>query len=840
MSRYSQTSTLVKSSTNFNKVLKKNRKTLKNKRTLVGFTKNQHLIEIDEEDRTMSSQVIGQSNSGKSYLIEGLLRQNILAGEGLFLLDPHGTIYHRLLNFCLSLPDKNRAKVLERLVLFNPSEERSTLGYDPFRLPADFHKKPSTTQHALIQTKASDLKNLILQIEGLNPENARVLSDWLEGIFYLIIELQLNHHEIFELVEMVPNHWPREAIVERSKNPLIKKRFKQLNDLKPRDIAVELRSTYLRVKTYFQNSAILNMLSHDSTLNFLEAMNTQKIVLCNFKQNPFLPDEVRKILGSIMLYDIAKSAHYRPEKARPLFTLAIDECPHYLTSNVIDSIFEHRKRGISVLLGHQELEQLEKPHDHLFAQTILDHCQSKYVFRLGYQNALIMAPRLFTHNLQKEIKDEIYTTQYVPQLKKVIQEEFQDVQSFGNSYQHVQGNVQRLSEEQQRVQQAQIQHQESDGTSEEDRHAIEHSHGNRRHTSRQWSKETQKEKGLQIIQDVFSEISGQNITQSNQRQGKEKQTGHKDLSSIGHKHSKGKQQEQSTTHKQSERQSSMSQNNLDSQQQISSKHLTPTESQEQYINASGKRESKEQGNSHETQQSDLEKQLSNFEDYNDSTHSEECSEFLKQVSEHIEQKLSSTKNGKKESVINSQTHKEIMRFVETKGVEYFQQKVKKHTQSKTKQKSFSKSLAQTFIKKYAQNISQESQIKQEESQNQESKQISVRKNVWITDHTPQIQLSSRTHYSLQELDRMDAKKLTALSQGQFYFKAAEELNALLLRSIQLESTEELENYSIYHPLVYQALSHVHPFMAYHQAPLPSPLLNANSNNAILRKKKKHP
>src|SRR5437867_1272331 len=76
------------------------------------FRADRRLFGIRRADRRAHMYVIGKTGTGKSTLIETLIRQNLVAGEGLALLDPHGDLVERVL---AGMPDRRRGD----LVYFN-------------------------------------------------------------------------------------------------------------------------------------------------------------------------------------------------------------------------------------------------------------------------------------------------------------------------------------------------------------------------------------------------------------------------------------------------------------------------------------------------------------------------------------------------------------------------------------------------------------------------------------------------------------------------------------------------------------------------------------------------
>ncbi|MDI9354845.1 MAG: DUF87 domain-containing protein [Cyanobium sp. MAG06] len=70
---------------------------------------------IKNKDRTRHTYIIGKTGMGKSTILENMAIQDILNGEGLCYIDPHGSSAEKLLSFV----PKHR---LQDVVYFNPSD----------------------------------------------------------------------------------------------------------------------------------------------------------------------------------------------------------------------------------------------------------------------------------------------------------------------------------------------------------------------------------------------------------------------------------------------------------------------------------------------------------------------------------------------------------------------------------------------------------------------------------------------------------------------------------------------------------------------------------------------
>ncbi|MCL5669939.1 MAG: DUF87 domain-containing protein, partial [Acidobacteria bacterium] len=95
--------------------------------TLIGRTnyRNQHkAFGIRQADRRAHMYVIGKTGTGKSTLLETMIRQDIEAGRGVALFDPHGDLVERVVAL---VQEKRKGD----LVYFNVPDASQPLGFNP-------------------------------------------------------------------------------------------------------------------------------------------------------------------------------------------------------------------------------------------------------------------------------------------------------------------------------------------------------------------------------------------------------------------------------------------------------------------------------------------------------------------------------------------------------------------------------------------------------------------------------------------------------------------------------------------------------------------------------------
>ncbi|MCD6425030.1 MAG: type IV secretion system DNA-binding domain-containing protein, partial [Anaerolineales bacterium] len=72
-------------------------------------------IALSDLQRSTHTYVIGQSGTGKSRALESWIMQDIAAGHGVGVIDPHGDLYNHLMAKLANHP-----QVWEKIILFDP------------------------------------------------------------------------------------------------------------------------------------------------------------------------------------------------------------------------------------------------------------------------------------------------------------------------------------------------------------------------------------------------------------------------------------------------------------------------------------------------------------------------------------------------------------------------------------------------------------------------------------------------------------------------------------------------------------------------------------------------
>ena len=99
------------------------------KETRIGVTQENTQLSLSRKGRSNHTHIIGTTGTGKSKLLEYMIRQDLNNSDiGLCLIDPHGTLYNDTVMYLA----QNHHRLAKRVVLFHPSGQlEKRLGFNP-------------------------------------------------------------------------------------------------------------------------------------------------------------------------------------------------------------------------------------------------------------------------------------------------------------------------------------------------------------------------------------------------------------------------------------------------------------------------------------------------------------------------------------------------------------------------------------------------------------------------------------------------------------------------------------------------------------------------------------
>ena len=358
----------------------------------LGTTRRGKAVTLTNEERSRHVQVIGASGTGKSKLLESLIRQDILAGRGLCLIDPHGTLADDVLAWCGSRGIDRYRKVH----VITPSDLAWAAGFNPLRL--DNVVEPQARVDAMVSACAQVWG-------GEDLTSTPLLKRCLKAVFYVLAVRELTLVEAVELVTTRNAQTLRRTLTRDLPNYVYDAQWSDFNAMSARDFLEQFSSTNNRLMEFLSSPVIRRVVGQrDQVLDLGRAMDESEIVIVNLALRGAISEENSRLLGTLIaseLFLLAKARGEAKGKRHP-FTLFVDECYQFLTNDIERMLDETRKFGLHVVLGHQRLGQLGKP-DSAIRNGVMAGAQTKVVFGgMTDDDAEVMAREVFRSSFNLE------------------------------------------------------------------------------------------------------------------------------------------------------------------------------------------------------------------------------------------------------------------------------------------------------------------------------------------------------------------------------------------------------------------------------------------------------
>lgn len=345
-------------------------------------------IGVRQDQRTTHMYVLGITGQGKSKLLQHCLLQDILAGRGCGLLDPHTDLAQDVLASLASKGFFRDTKNAKRVVYFDPSRSDAVI---PFNVLAATRSPYETATH------------IVEAFRRTWPESLREAPRFTNILLASLLVLLTNHLTLVELPAFLTDHKYRENLLQNVNDPELVSVFHHRLDRWGREQPLILESILNKVSAFTLNPTLRRILGHSQNhLDFRKMMDEGRVFIADLGR---CDGETRRLLGSLITIGIEHAALSRkdePTRSRRPFHFYMDEfqdfCANEGSARTLSEILsESRKFGLHLTLAHQTLGQME--HAHLV--SALGNVGIKVVFAIDRMDAEIMVKKLFAIDTER-------------------------------------------------------------------------------------------------------------------------------------------------------------------------------------------------------------------------------------------------------------------------------------------------------------------------------------------------------------------------------------------------------------------------------------------------------
>lgn len=302
-------------------------------------------VRMKREDRFRHFYVIGQTGTGKSSILQVMIRQDLKNGDGVCVIDPHGSLIEDILPF---IP-RERA---DDVIYFDPSDMARPLGLNLL-------EGGSWEEKELV---ALDAMNIMIKLFDEEVFGPRIQDYFRNGCLTLMSDP--NGGALTDIVRLFTDDDFAKIKRQHVKNPVVASFWDhQMAKTGAREKQEMIPYFSAKFGQFVTNTMMRNIIGQTkSAFDFAKVMQEKKILLMNLSKGS-VGEINSKLLGLIIVQKIQMAALKRekiPKEERSDFFLYIDEFQNYVTESIESILSEARKYRLGLNIAHQYLAQLEE------------------------------------------------------------------------------------------------------------------------------------------------------------------------------------------------------------------------------------------------------------------------------------------------------------------------------------------------------------------------------------------------------------------------------------------------------------------------------------------------
>lgn len=351
---------------------------------------------IKLDDRRRHMYLIGKTGMGKTTVIENMVIADIRAGRGLALVDPHGDLVEKVIDYIPSYR-------INDVVYFNPADTEFPIGFNVL-------ESVDATQRHLV---ASGLMGVFTKIwEGVwSARMEYILNNCILAL------LEYPGSTMLGIARILVDRRYRKKVVSKISDPIVKSFWNdEYEAYSPNFRNEAIAPIQNKVGQFLSSSIIRNILGQPkSTIDLREIMDGNKILLFNLAKGRIGEDN-SSLLGAMMITRLQLAAMSRvdvPEEERGDYYLYVDEFQNFATESFASILSEARKYRLNLIIAHQYIEQL----DEKVRGAVFGNIGTIVCFRIGAADAEFLAKEFYP---TFEEEDLLNLTKYNVYLKLMI------------------------------------------------------------------------------------------------------------------------------------------------------------------------------------------------------------------------------------------------------------------------------------------------------------------------------------------------------------------------------------------------------------------------------------
>ena len=338
-------------------------------------------IQMKRSDRRRHTYLIGKSGVGKSVLLAGMAIQDIVNGEGVCVIDPHGD----LIDDIISRIPPARA---EDVILFAPADTERPLAMNLLEYDSRYPEQKTFVINEMIK--------IFDKLYDLKATGGPIFEQYIRNAMLLIMSHPESGSTLMEIPKVLADADFRKMKLEKCPDPTVVDFWRKEAEKAGGDAALANVVPYVTSKltSFISNDTMRPIIGQQkSSFNLRDIMDKRKILLVDLSKGQ-VGEMNAFLLGMILVGKILMSALSRtdiPAEERRDFYLYIDEFQNFTTDSICSILSEARKYSLNLIMAHQYLGQLVKGQDTSIRDAVFGNVGTWLIFKIGSEDAAVLA-----------------------------------------------------------------------------------------------------------------------------------------------------------------------------------------------------------------------------------------------------------------------------------------------------------------------------------------------------------------------------------------------------------------------------------------------------------------
>ena len=334
----------------------------------VRFRNERYKFGMDLEARRRHLWILGKTGMGKTTLLQGIINQDLAAGRGFAVLEPHGDLAENTLKH---VPKHRKNDI----IYFDPADENNKVTFNPLMIPKGSDK-------TLV---ADGVLTAFQKVFGMDESQAPRLLHIFRNCLLSLVEMP--NATLLDVQRVLVEPLYRKSVIARVDNPVVRSFWlEEFNKWKPHDRTAFIASLQNKLGAFLTNPKLQRVFGDSKAkLDLRKVMDDGKCLIVNLSKGR-LGENASNLLGTLIVSSLQLSAMSRaniPEVNRRDFSIIMDEFQNFATPSIATFLSEARKYRTHLIIANQFTKQI--PEDTFAA--VLGNVGNQVAFQLGTTDA---------------------------------------------------------------------------------------------------------------------------------------------------------------------------------------------------------------------------------------------------------------------------------------------------------------------------------------------------------------------------------------------------------------------------------------------------------------------